>query len=189
MCQGEFDMGKGCRTGKMGKALSLLLVIPLLGSSQDLIAGERHGAMLTVQKKDGHQENGELIAVKPSSLLLLDSASGADLSIEVSEISTIRIIKKSKVWAGLGWGALAGAALGAVIGLISYGGGDVWFDSAGEKAFFAGAFFAIPAGLLGLVIGAAKGADERISFEGKNDLQIQSALRGLRYIARIPDFK
>ncbi len=178
-------MGKGCCMGKMGKALSLLLVIPLLGSSQELIAGERHGATLSVQKKDDHQENGELIAVKPSSLLLLDSASGADLSIEVSEISTIRIIKKSKAWAGLGWGALAGAVLGAVIG--AYDGWDLW--SSGAKAFFTGAFFAIPAGLLGLIIGAAKGADKRIAFEGKNDLQIQSALRGLRYIARIPDFK
>lgn len=182
-------MGKECRKGKMGKALSLLLVISLSGSSHSLVAGEKYGAMLSVQKKDGHQENGELIAVKPGSLLLLDSASGADLSIEVSDVSTIRIIKKSKAWAGLGWGAAAGAALGAVFGLISYDGWDVWFDSAGEKAFFVGVFFAIPAGLLGLIIGATKGADKEIEFEGKNDLQIQSALRGLRYIARIPDFK
>ncbi len=181
-------MGNELRKGKMGKALSLLLVIPLLGFSQNLIAAERQGAMLSVQMKDGHQENGELIAVKPSSLLLLDSASGSDLSIEVSDISAVRVVKKSKAKRGLGVGALAGAALGAAIGAFVWESDDI-LPSRTKRAIVTGALFAVPVGLLGLIVGATKGADIKIPFEGRSDLQIQSSLRELRYIARIPDFK
>jgi hypothetical protein len=188
-------MIKERRKGKIGKALSLLLVISLLGLSQNLIAGERHGAMLSVQKKDGHQDNGELIAVKPSSLLLLDSASEADISIEVSDISAIKVVKKSRAWIGLGLGALIGAGIGALLGVANVvdpgriGGKRVLWRSRGQKAVVIGAFFAVPSGLLGLGIGAAAGTDKKIQFEGKSDLEIQSALGELRQKARIPDFK
>ena len=188
-------MIKERRKGKMGKTLSLLLIISLLGLSQNLFAGERHGAILSVQKKDGHQENGELIAVKPISLLLLDSASGADVSIEVTDISAIKVIKKSRTWIGLGLGALIGAGIGALLGVTNVvdperiGGRRVLWGSRGQKAVVIGAFFAVPSGLLGLGIGAAAGADKKIQFEGKSDLEIQSALGELRQKARIPDFK
>lgn len=176
----------------MGRAVSLLLVISLLGFSQNLIAGERHGAILSVQKKDGHQEKGELIAVKPSSLLLLDSASGADVSIEVTDISAIKVVKKSKAWTGLGWGALTGLAGGAVIGLASGDDPpDQWIlrMSAMEKALGAGIILGIAGGVVGLTAGALAGTDKTIQFEGKSDLEIQYALGELRQKARIPDFK
>jgi hypothetical protein len=190
-------MSKERRAGKMEKAVSVLLVISLLGFSQNLIAGERHGAMLSVQKKDGHQENGELIAVKPSSLLILDWASGADVTIEVSDISTIKVVKKSRAWTGLGWGALGGAAIGAIIGLASgddpqneeYGWGNLFRFSAGEKALAAGVALGIVGGLVGLTAGALAGTDKTIQFEGKSDLEIQLALGKLKQKARIPDFK
>ncbi len=189
-------MRKAGLSGRMGRAVSVLLVISLLGFSQNLIAGERHGAMLSLQKKDGHQEDGELIAVKPSSLLLLNSLSGADVSIEVSDISAIRVVKKSRAWAGLGFGALGGAAMGAIIGLASGDDpqredfwGNMFRFSAGEKALWTGFALGVVGGVVGLTVGALAGTDKTIQFEGKNDIEIQLALGKLKQKARIPDFK
>jgi hypothetical protein len=78
--------------GKMGRIISLSVIFSLLGLSANLRAGERRGAALVVQKKDGAQEKGELIAVKQNSIVLLGSSSGADVSIDVPDIKTIRIL-------------------------------------------------------------------------------------------------
>ena len=55
--------------------------------SGNLIAKERRGAELIVQKKDGQQIRGELIAVKQNSLLLL--VSGVDTAIKVKFTSLV----------------------------------------------------------------------------------------------------
>jgi hypothetical protein len=174
----------------MGKVLSLLLVISFLGLSQNLVAGERHGAMLSVQKKDGHQENGELIAVKPSSLLLLDSASKADVSIDVSDINTIKIVRKSRAWSGLGLGTLIGGASGVLIVLAS--GDDTGLLNgfkARDRAILAGIAYGVVGGLVGLSAGALAGNGKTIQIGGKRDLEIRSALEKLKQKSRIPDFK
>ena len=82
--------------GKMGKIISLLVIFSLSGLSGNLMAGERRGATIVVHKKDGAQEKGELIAIKQNSILLLGSSSGTDVSVDVPDIKTIGILKKSK---------------------------------------------------------------------------------------------
>jgi len=47
----------------------------------------------------GQQIEGELITVKPNSLLLLDTE-GKDVSIDIGDIKVIRIVKKSKALLG-----------------------------------------------------------------------------------------
>lgn len=184
-------MRKAGFKGKMERAVSLLMVISLMGLSENLIAGERRGAMLMVQKKDGSQENGELIAVKQSSILLLGSSSGTDVSIEVTDINTIKIVKKSRALSGLGLGSLIGGGSGAAIGFLS---GDdphnqLFSFSAGEKALIAGVALGIVGGLVGLTAGALAGTDKTIQIEGKSDLEIQAALANLKQKARISNFR
>ncbi len=81
-------------TGK--KLISLFLIFTFMMLSANLYAKERRGAKLIIKKKDGQQVEGELITVKPNSLLLLNSE-GKDVSVDIADIKVIRIVKKSKV--------------------------------------------------------------------------------------------
>jgi hypothetical protein len=56
---------------------------------------QKHRTKLIVQKRDGQEIRGELIAVKPNSLLLLEFESAAEVSIEIIDIKVIKVIKKS----------------------------------------------------------------------------------------------
>jgi hypothetical protein len=175
--------------GKMGKIMSLLVIFSLLGLSGNLMAGERRGATLVVQKKVGVQEKGELIAVKQNSILLLGSYSGADISIDVPDIKTIKIVKGSGALPGLAYGFLIGGAVGAAIGLAS---GDdaphfVRF-TAGQKALIAGAVLGAAGGVIGLIVGGSTGNEQTIQIEGKSEPEVQSALRALKLKARMPDY-
>jgi hypothetical protein len=78
------------------KVLVLVVTFSLLICSENMMAKERRGAELMITKTDGQQIAGELIAVKPSSLLLLNPKTGADVSIEIGDIAVIKIMKKSK---------------------------------------------------------------------------------------------
>jgi hypothetical protein len=105
-------------TGK--KFLSLFLVFSLMMLSVNLYAKERRGAKLIITKKNGHQIEGELISVKPTSLLLLNTE-GTDVSIYIEDIKVIRVVKKSQVGKGMLYGFLIGAGGGAFIGLVVEG--------------------------------------------------------------------
>ena len=97
-------------TGK--KFISLFLVFSLMMLSVNLYA-KRRGAKLVITQKDGQSKEGELIVVKPNSLLLLDS-DGKDLSVAIADIKIIQIVRKAKTWAGTGLGVLAGGILGSI---------------------------------------------------------------------------
>lgn len=56
---------------------------------------QKHETKLIVQKRDGQEIRGELIAVKHNSLLLLEFESAAEVSIEIIDIKVIKVIKKS----------------------------------------------------------------------------------------------
>ena len=60
----------------MKKSISLFLMFSILSLSVNMFAKERKGADLIIQKVDGQQVRGELIAVKQTSLLLLERESG-----------------------------------------------------------------------------------------------------------------
>ncbi len=158
--------------------------------SANLYAKERRGAKLIVTKKDGQQIRGELITVKPNSLLLLDTE-GKDVSVDIVDIKVIRIVKKSNVGKGALYGLLIGGAAGALLGFAS---GDDESDfllnfTAEEKALIAGASLGITGLILGVTIGATSGKDKTIQIEGMSDLEIREALDKLRKKARIRDYK
>ena len=169
----------------MKKFTALLLIFSLVMLSANLYAKERRGATLIIQKKDGQQVRGELIAVKQNSLLLLDSETGADVSMDIKNIKVIKIRKKSMA----GNGFLLGGSVGALIGLAAYRkptGGMFTIDlGPGPTALGGG----IVGGLIGLVIGLVAGTDKTIQIEGMTDSEIQETLDKLSKKARIRDYK
>ncbi len=176
----------------MKKFISLFLVFSLVALSGNLYAKEKRGATLIITKKDGQRIKGELIAVKPNSILLLDTE-GKDVSIDIVDIKVIRILRKSKLLLGAGLGFLIGAGLGALNGAIGNRDplfGEYWNADVGIRALSWAPFFAAPGLLIGGLVGAAAGADETIQIaEGLPQASIEVYLAILRKKARIPDYK
>jgi len=170
---------------KSKKLVSLLLVFSLLMLSANLYAKEKRGAKLLITKKDGWQREGELITVKPNSLLLLDT-DGKDVSIDIANIKVIRVVKKSKVLQGLGVGLLIGAGTGAVWG-AQVGENDLF--SAEETVLVDAIFFGVIGLLIGGIAGAVVGTDKTIQIEGMTNSEIQETLDYLRKKARIRDYR
>lgn len=94
----------------MRKAISLFLVLSTLAFSMPLSAKEKKGADLIIQKTNGIQVRGELIAVKLNSLILRDRESGAGVSVDIRNIRVLKIKKKSKTLLGAGVGLIVGGA-------------------------------------------------------------------------------
>ena len=167
------------------KLISLVLVFSLMAiscASFRTTGGkrEKHGAKLIVTKNDGQQIEGELITVKPKSLLLLDT-DGKDVSVGIADIKVIRVMKKSK---GARTGFLIGGGLALIVGIGQIGAEVHGFI----PSFLDGLiFFALPGALLGKIIGG--GADKTSQIEGMTDSEIQEALDKLRKKARIRDYK
>jgi len=168
------------------KFIALFLVFSLLALSGNLFAKERRGAKLIIAKKDAQQVEGELITVKPNSLLLLD-AEGKDVSVDIADIKVIRIVKKSKVWTGAGLGFLI---CGGSVAMYNH----LFFKENHEsdlKHIFT-AFLGLIGGAAGALgggfIGASAGKDKTIQIEGRPDLEIRETLEYLRKKARVPDY-
>lgn len=174
------------------KFIALFLVFSLMMLSANLYAKERRGVELIITKKDGQQTQGELITVKPNSLLLLDSGTGADESVDIKDIVVITIIKKSKALVGATFGAFAGGGIGAVVVPLIGKPAPVIFSSmaAEKKTILEGLFFGFIIGVVcGGLIGTDAGTDKKILIEGMTDLEIEEALDKLRKKARIRDYR
>jgi hypothetical protein len=170
------------------KLINLFLVISLLIFSMTLTAKERRGSEVVVHFKDGQQVRGELIAVKQNSLLLKESEKGTDVSVEVSEIKVIIIVKKSK--------AVTGAIVGGVVGVI----GGVALGYASEYSEYgeiahpstlvkAGLFLGAVCAIAGMLVGIPLGIDQTVQIEGKTDPDINKLLEDLRKKARVTEFQ
>ena len=159
--------------------VSLLLVFSLVILSGDMLAKGRRGAVLLIQKEDGRQTKGELIVVKKNTVLLLDSVTGADVSVDFRDIAAITIVKKSKTLVGATFGALAGGAIGtAVVPLIGKP-SPIIFSSmfTKESTIVNGLLFgSIIGAVLGGAIGASEGIDKKIQIEGMSEVEINEAM-------------
>ena len=164
---------------KLAATVLAFLILVLPGA---LSARERRGANLVITLKNGQQVEGELIAVKPDSLLLLNVA-GADQSVDLVGIRSIRFYRKSKAVLGLACGALA---CGLIVGNAvsdSYLGGPGFGVMAAMGGFACG-------GIIGFGAGALAGIDKTIQLERKSGLEDRArALAYLRNTARIRDYK
>ncbi len=162
------------RSGRWVSAVVVCIVFTLTGS---LWAREKRGASLIITFKDGHFAEGELIAVKPDSLLLL---AGRDESVALAEIRSVRVVRKSQALVGGLCGLAAGVTLAACIA------GDTDLGPFSPFADLAAAVTLIPSGIgLGAGAGALAGKDKIIRLEGMTEPQVRVALAYLRKKARV----
>lgn len=161
---------------KLNRQAAIILAILMLALPGSLIAREKRGATLIITLKDGNIAEGELIAVKPGSLLLL---AGKDESVPLAEIRSIRVVRKSRALIGGFCGLAAGVALTAVLAAdTDYGP----FDPATSLLF--GALF-IPSGIgAGAGAGALAGKDKVFQLERMSETEVRTALIYLRKKAR-----
>jgi hypothetical protein len=142
------------------------LVVALLIAPAGLSAKDKRGARLLVTKLDGKLSEGELIAVKPDSLLLLSE--GKDVSIGRADIQTVVIIRKSRALLFALIGGAAGAVPGAAVGLYK-GGGD---DEAGPAAIRGGVVFGAAGALAGLLANSLFTRDSHFDVAGKPEADV-----------------
>jgi len=170
---------------KRKKFIALFLIFSLVMLSANLYAKERRGAKLIVTKKDGQRIKGELITVKPNSLLLLNTK-GRDVSVKIEEIKEIVLMKRVNALGG----AIAGFLVGGLVGgKISVSGESLFSERYDETALI-GILIGGALGLLSgiLIVKNLAGKDKTIHFEGMTDSEIQETLDKLRKKARIRDY-
>ncbi len=168
----------------MKRFIALFLVFSILTLSMPLTANWKKGADLIIQKTDGQQVRGKLIAVKKTSLLLLERDSGADVTVDIDDIRIITIVKKSKFLKDTGFGFLIGTAIGSGVSIIYSLGGTKEQGSSGFDAYGAVFIFAIIGTAIGGIFSVVSG-NKTIRIEGKSDLEIQKILEKLRKKAMV----
>lgn len=98
-----------------GLAVAGLLILGAGLPTVEAAAKTKPGVSIEVVRLDGSETGGELIAVRPGSLVVADVASAAYDFIPLAEIRIVRIPKVSKAagaWSGFQQGAFYGAILG-----------------------------------------------------------------------------
>jgi hypothetical protein len=147
---------------------SLLLIIStmtalLTGLPNGLEAKGRHGASLVVTRVDGSLAAGELIAVRPDSLLLLSD--GKDLTVDLADIETVRIVRRSKAGTFSFIGGIAGfIGMGGVVLAIAEE--DVVDSKAGAAVVY-GLLAGAAGAVAGAIAGTIKGIDQEFRVAGR----------------------
>jgi hypothetical protein len=170
---------------KRKKFIALFLIFSLVMLSANLYAKERRGAKLIVTKKDGQRIKGELITVKPNSLLLLNTK-GRDVSVKIEEIKEIVLMKRVNALGG----AIAGFLVGGLVGGKISVSGESPFSERYDETALIGILIGGALGLLsGILIVKNLAGKEKIQIEGMTDSEIQETLDKLRKKARICDYR
>jgi hypothetical protein len=156
------------------------LVLGALGLAgpASLSAKGRRGAEIIVSRLDGSGVKGELIAVKPDSLLLFGD--GRDVSIGLAEVHTLVIVRRSKGGLLAGIGGAAGAAAGATVGAYVFNKG--WDDE--PSMLRNGLVFGALGALAGLLANSVISLDSRFEIAGKPEADVARFWERLRSHSR-----
>ena len=151
------------------------------------------GAKVIITKTDGQQIKGELIAVKPNSLLLSGFPEPV-VSVGIADIRAVRIVKKSKSLLGAGIGGAIGGGIGLYKIVSAYNASVERGEDGGLISYILLGSIVVPAALVvvgafGGGIGALVGTDKVIYFTGMTDSEIQETLEYLHKKARIRDYR
>ena len=158
-------------------AFSALVMIILSACLPLAAAGERRGATVEVTMADGSQVRGELLAVKSDALLVFDRNADQGKSLDLRQVTRVKICRKSQ--------ALTGAAIGLGIGLVTCLLNNANYHS--EDAALAYLLVLPPAALLGGVIGGIAGMSETFSLPGESSRSLRENLERLKRFAREPE--
>ena len=167
------------------RMIATALVVWILTVPPGLAAGARRGTNLVVTRLDGTRVSGELIAVKPTSLLLL-AGNGVDASVELSDIKSVRILRPSRAGLFAGIAGAAGLVGGGLLGLTATH--DVE-DQLVYGLIGGGCLGAIGA-VSGLLVGAAQGIDSTFAVAGQPEGILAGywrKLAGLSREGRLPE--
>jgi len=147
---------------------------------------KRHGANISVKKRDARLIKGELVTVKDSSLLILESKSAKEVFIDIDEVKSIKIVNKSTFLIGIGTGFAVSAAGGAILaGALVEGLGE---RRAELRDYLSGALIVgFPGAVLGGFIGSILGT-KKFEIEDMSPEEIKKALGKLRFRARVYDY-
>jgi hypothetical protein len=158
--------------------IATALVVWILVIPRGLAAGGRRGANLVVTRLDGTRVSGELIAVKPASLLLL--AGSASASVELTDIKSVRILRPSKAGLFAGLAGAAGFIGGALAGL------KAWHDEEDQLAYgaIAGLYLGAIGAVSGLFVGGIQGVDSTFSVAGQPEWILATHWRKLAVLSR-----
>ena len=174
----------------MRKFSALFGVLLLATVSSHLLAKERRGADSIIVKKSAQTVRGELIAVKDHSILILDSVTKSDISVEITDMLSlsVKVANKKSPWPTAALGFLALGGLGALVGreLGKSEGSLIDFETA----------FTIGGAAIGGIVGggggylsAKKKRQEVYNFQGKSPEEILTILARLRTYARVPGYR
>lgn len=141
--------------------------------------------MIQVKTKNGQRFRGGLQSILADSIVLVAIKSvkftrqevpQGTTQISVNNISGLSLTRKSTFFKGAGWGFLAGFIPGSLLGLAS---GGIEEASAEEAAVAFGLFFGGIGAFIGGSIGALKGVDVDVSWEGKSAAEKKAILHRL----------
>jgi hypothetical protein len=161
-----------------------------------LYAKEDRGAELVIIRLDGRELRGELIVVKQRSLLLMETDSGADVSVNLRDVDLIKVVRKSKVALGAGLGLVAGAGMGAILGYSVDQASEemcfMWFGESSVEESKNVVLFAVIGGFVGALGGGLTGAlssrPEKFEIAGQSQERIKAVMEHLRSKARVKSY-
>jgi hypothetical protein len=167
--------------GKAGFIVAVLAASFLLFAANAYGKAGR-GKTVIVTLKSGVQASGELIHVRPASILILDT-SGRDASFDLTQLSAIRVVRRSKALQGALIGVLVGAGTGLLAGSAATR-GDGFDESFGTKliTFYGGGFAGL---IVGGIAGGSAGRDLDIQVDGVPPPALRRSLQKLSKFARI----
>lgn len=177
------------------KCIVLFLVFSLILLPSATFANAKRGSNITIEKIGGGSVYGELITVRPDSILVL-TAEGIEERGETVELSEIRVIRIWKVKSNpVGRIIVSTVSMASIWGLSWYGLASLKGEYPAAlpkedrlKHAKTGAAIGAAVGLLIGIIGASNAKAQLHSYEieGMNSTQLAKTLRKLRRQARIP---
>ncbi len=166
------------------KLLAAALALSFFMLSADVYGKQKKGSTVIITLRDGWRASGELIAVKPASVLILDPA-GKDASFDLREIAMVRVYKKAKPGKGAGVGLLVGVGIGYAFGAAISANDQENYPIASGMGLLGGG-----AGLIiGLLGGAVSGGPRDFELQGVSQESLKETLKTLKKYARHKEFK
>ena len=171
---------------KEARRMALVIIIAAILIAPGAYAKERKGVQLKLRTKDGAVLMGELLTVKGRDLILMSIPESQGSNENISNLTSIRIVKKSKFVQGLQYGVLGGVAVGALVGAVSIESDKFALGATAEGALSGGMFGGIFGALVGGTVGIVAGADETFELQGRSDADLNDLLFKLNRLSRSP---
>jgi hypothetical protein len=176
----EREMGGAARWIIVSGLAGLLLMTPMAQAGARTV-----GAKVEVMTKQASERiKGELVGVR-SDALVIETGDGAGRTIEMKDISKIRIYRKSQALMGVVLGAVAGGGVGYGISNAQYR--DQLFGNLGTVVpTYLGVALG---GLVGGITGALMGAGDTYDLTNMPAAEVDKLMAHLRKKARVPDYR